>query len=50
MIPVWLSNTTLAVLLIVCVSLIAAGYLSDRRQAIAAAKRRHPAYRNQSGA
>jgi len=45
MIPVWLSNTTLAVLLAVCLLLVVAGYLTDRRAAIADAKRRHPSSR-----
>ena len=45
MIPVWLSNTTLAVLLIVCVGLVVAGYVTDRRAAIADARRRHPSSR-----
>ena len=45
MIPVWLSNTTLAVLLIVCVGLVVAGHTTARRAAIADAKRRHPSSR-----
>jgi len=47
-IPVWLSNTTLAVLLAVCLLLIVAGYVTDRRAAIADARRRHPSSRGRA--
>lgn len=48
MIPEWLSDTGLAIMLAACVALIVAGYRADRAAAIAAAKRRHPSGRGRA--
>lgn len=48
MIPAAVSDAGLVLSLIACVALIVAGYRADRRNAIAAARRRHPSGRGRA--
>lgn len=48
MIPAPFGDVGLAVMLAACLLLIGLGYRTDRRQAIAAARRRHPSSRGRA--
>ena len=48
MIPQPISDAGLVLFLLACVALIVAGYRADRRNAISAARRRHPSGRGRA--